>query len=322
MDKGKDEVRYARKELSEKQPVPAYKSYEPARRIVSVVSFEGVPEDKVFLWWKSKARDFEFSFTRFDMSYPELRALSLTKWKYEGEDAREVYKQLFNVKPLKGQHASRRGIWDTCEVQAGEQGKIKLLLTGYDQTMELEVVPADKNNRNQEKIAKRMEQYARSLDKRIRTDQARYLKYQADSTAYIASTIRKTDYRSEILRSFTVDRFGIWNVDKIVSQETYAQYKVRFTDESGQEILVKAAYVADQDVNTVFTYYFDGQPMIRLNRESRNLLWFILPGDKLAVVYPDKLSILKYGSGVQPLPASIRDDAFASMESVREELNF
>jgi hypothetical protein len=112
-EKGKDKIVYKKKDLKRSIPARIMAPFKPKQRAVYITSFEGIPEDCVFLWWRSPGKDFDFSFIKLNKSFPELKSLSGMKWEYQGTDAKEVYTKLFNVAEKDKNRPVRRGYWQS-----------------------------------------------------------------------------------------------------------------------------------------------------------------------------------------------------------------
>ncbi len=283
-EKGKDQVTYKKKEIKPSVTAKRMAPYEPKQRPVYLASFEGVPEDRVFLWWRSPAKDFDFSFIRIYKSLPELKALSGMKWEYHGTDAKDVYAQLFNVPEKEKNKAARRGYWESYSAAMNpETATASITFFNAEESMSFTVRPKDRSEKNILKVRERMEKYNKLLEARLETDVVHYANYQRDSLEFSYDKEAMNTIKMDVMRSFQVDNFGIWNVDRIAKDANFTAYTLKLVDENGRPIVAEEIYLVDKNFNSVFKYSIRGEGTVRINPYSNNMLWVVLPGNKLAV---------------------------------------
>jgi len=322
-EKGKDKVVYQKKKLTSSGKLKNVAAYKEPVRQVYVYSFDGVPNDKVFLWWKFPAKEFAFRFTQLSKSYPELKAISGIHWEYKGEDTKEIYSKIFNT-PGKGKKpVYRKGIWTKIEViPAEENGYVTINFSNDKETVAIKVRPKEKNEARLVKVNARLERYFAELKNRQQQDARDYAFYRTDSLRLTYDSTATASLQMDVMRSFEIDNFGIWNCDRVADTKSFVAYDLNFVDENGKAIYPQIIYLVDKDYNSVFTYYPDVKQKVRINPYSTNLIWTVLPGGKLGIVKPDQLLALAAGKRKQKLTMQVSDNALTSIEDVRAELQF
>lgn len=323
IEKGKDQVTYKKKLVARKENTARFRPFKTKKRAIHLTSFEDVPEDKVFLWWRSPATEFEFSFTLLSKSYPELKAFAATKWEYKGTDAKEVYARLFNVPQKEKYKAVRRGYWDSYSVELDKESITATFVFVNDaESITVIARPKEKGEKNLLKVRSRMNNYETAMTKRLKADDADYRSYQKDSVSFTINQTPVNETTLAVMRSFEIDNLGIWNVDKIADNRKFVAYNLRFVDENNNPIQIETVYLADKDFNSVFQYYSPSKRTVLLNPYSNNMLWAVLPGNRLAVAGKEQIWKLAGTKGKQKVVMKVKEDAVASIEDAREELNF
>jgi hypothetical protein len=169
-----------------------------------------------------------------------------------------------------------------------------------------------------------MNLYEKALAKRLQEDNNKYEVYRKDSIAYMNETSQQSlnETRLAVMRSFEIDNLGIWNVDKIADNKSFVAFSLDFVDENNEPIDVDVIYLADKSFNSVFRYNVATKNKVLLNPYSNNMLWAVLPGNKLAIAGQQQLWKLAGTKGKQKITMKVSDDAVASIEEARAALNF
>ena len=309
--------------------------YVTKRKSVQINSFEGVPEDRVFLWWRSTAKDFDFSFIKNTKTYPELKSLSGMKWEYQGADAKEIYSRLFNVAEKDKNKTSRRGYWQTYSAEMNPEAvTITITFSNESESLPVTIRPKDQSEKNLAKVRQRMERYTKLLADRMIAETKDYALYQKDSVAYTDNPSgAQAAVQLSIMRSFETDNFGIWNVDRFVKEGGFVSFTLAFVDQDNNPVIPEDVFIADKRYNSVFkfpvsfasnksTTHAANTRKVIFSPYSECIIWTVLRGGRLAIAKPSELRKLAGKKDHQKITVNVMEYTSASIENTREYLNF
>ncbi|MFI5220111.1 MAG: hypothetical protein ACHQNT_11560 [Bacteroidia bacterium] len=274
---------------------------------------------------------FRFSNTIFK-SYPELKSFSNIRWKYNNADAEFVYTQLFGKKLKKDQPVATSDFWSGVSLQH-ENNTDEFVMTFYSEkdSLMLNVEPAS-YKRNQASASKsdmkrynsKYDRYLSELEKQITNEKLRYSKYQSDSVEYVNMAdeiVYNPTLESQLVRSFSIDGFGIWNCDRELKGPDLVTLRINFTDVEGNVLPLRNVYHVDKRKNSVMTYYSSELQKFKMNPGAENVIWAVLPDNRLAYVSPMQLASIKKGERRHTFQMKVLNDAEEGMKELRRVFN-
>jgi hypothetical protein len=191
-------------------------------------------------------------------------------------------------------------------------------------TISIPVAPVFYTKGAKQNFDKRIEKYNAAVANRIVGERSRFEQFKKDTADYFAANGRyvKSTFKAETvaLRTFQVDNFGVWNVDKYFTSER-TSIVAKFVDENGKSIFVQKGFLVEKTRNSIFTV--NNLSDFRFNPKAVNLFWAILPGNKLAVVYPHEF--VRHNNdrdGVTTFVMKVSDTALLSAASLKAALSF
>ena len=104
-----------------------------------------------------------------------------------------------------------------------------------------------------------------------------------DSTRFVSTSAESYRTRETIIRSFSIQNFGIWNCDRPRKLRNERVILPIFI--VNDTVYQQKSYLADAFNNSLATYYPESE--IRYDAKAKNLLWLVTYNNKLAV-YTDK----------------------------------
>jgi hypothetical protein len=249
---------------------------------------------------------------------------------YKDKDAAEVYEKLFREKYVKNHLASVEDYWNGI-LLAHETGSDEFLFTFYgdDDMLTIPVYAVQGNKKitsetGQPALFKRTENkydaYKKGYDKLVAGEAMRYQRYQADSASFVASDGKMPDpeVTSQVVRSFEVDGFGIWNCDRFVEIKNAITMKVKFVDPENKELELNHVYLVDKRMNSLITYYNTSFNNFRINPGVQNVIWAILPDNRLAYVEPYDLETIEKNEKEHTFKMKVAVNAVEGMKEVRK----
>lgn len=145
-------------------------------------------------------------------------------------------------------------------------------------------------------------QYQRALEIRRRNDVQVILldRIVADSTRVVEMTLEAGITRGNIMRSFSIGNFGIWNCDRMrVIPNERAIVPVYYINDTAYQ---QTVHLVDETNNSLTTYY-PGQD-VRFNTKAKNSIWIVTYDNRLAV-FTDK-DFKKLAPGVRKQKLEMR----------------
>jgi len=241
---------------------------------------------KRFFFSKKPGPDkFSFHFIASLSNIPELNNLRTFTWKYTGNDAAEVHKAVF-----------RSGIkWKDIQIHPMDTDET-YLLTMYTDTgsVNLKILPHLATENSRMKFKTRFDEFLVAQDERRATEKANFEKFKNDTTLYFANNPRWVKFKMPadyaVMRQFQVDGFGIWNCDRPVELPKAVTVFAYFVDEKNKPVKPERVFLADKNVNTVFSYNSYTLNDFKFNPKSQNLVWALFPGNVIAVIKPKEFS--------------------------------
>ncbi len=196
--------------------------------------------------------DLKVNYTKF----PELKEFASVMWQYAGTDAAsnpEKNKWLFDKN------------WEsvTLKPENADEGiyKLKLKTSGRDfETLVRPVLRGENYNKAMADFKKKADVY------NARMDEALKLRRQAD-----------------LLRTFQLKNFGMYNWDRIYKQPYVVPVAANFKYDDNYSTKINAIYLISGNERTVMPFDPQYNNTIYFDPNTRNCLLAILPGDKIAV---------------------------------------
>jgi hypothetical protein len=208
--------------------------------------------------------------------YPELKEFAGIMWQYAGTNPKQD--------PENNQWLFKED-WKYVELNSLDraEGTYKLHLNAGKQAFETVVRPVLKGADYEKALAKfkvKMGNYEQALTERKQEEDR--LSRQAD-----------------LLRSFEVKQFGIYNWDRIYKQPNVVRVAASFQFDQRVDTKNMVVYLVSSKDKAVVTYYGTHADMFSFDPEDKNCLIAVMPGDKLAVFDENDFAQLN--------PAAIRD---------------
>lgn len=126
--------------------------------------------------------------------------------------------------------------------------------------------------------------------------------------------------RSKVINRFQVESLGVWSCDRPVPPAAKA-VNAQFTDQQGNTVEGRVAYVADKNRNTLRRFLVTDGATMNFDADSENLLWMVTEDNKLALVKPGQFR--QVGDKKEYTFAfTVADKKIANEEEVRDLLKF
>jgi hypothetical protein len=260
----------------------------------------------------------------------ELRALARMTWRYSGKDAQDVYLNLYELgempKRTRISKNFRGNVYVTTDPYTGP-GNYQVHIETGDMTVDIPVTPYFSSRRNASYFTRRWQKYSEAYNRARYEEQMRFEKFQADTMAYFASNERyqrysQQEFRAEAaaLRSFTIDNFGIWNCDRPFPAAK-SNVVAKFTDEQGNPLFITDGYLVLKSRNSVIPVNdFKKFPLVR---GTEAIFWAVLPGNKLAIIYPQEFAKHKKEKGrKRTFEMQINNTALNDASELKSALSF
>ncbi|MEP7168684.1 MAG: hypothetical protein ABI855_04885 [Bacteroidota bacterium] len=293
---------------------------------------ECTPPKRLTLFSKiKKTGEFIFRFKAKTFSaYPEFKSFRSSGWMYKDKDAIAVYEKLFRKKYSKNNLASVSDYWNGVSL-THEPGSDDFTFSFYSDsdllTIPVYAVQGNKkitSDSSPDRLVKRTEakyeKYKAAVDKINKSEILRYERYRQDSTSFVSQggIIYNPVVSKQLVRSFEVDGFGIWNCDRIIDQKNAVTMKVKFVDPENKELPLDNVYLVDSRINSIITYYPEGFNGFRFNPGAQNIIWAILPDNRLAYVEPSDFETIKKGDKEHTFKMKVLVNAVEGMKEIRK----
>jgi hypothetical protein len=119
----------------------------------------------------------------------------------------------------------------------------------------------------------------------------------------------------EMIRSFSLSNFGIYNCDCPIDLPGGAQISIRVTDENGKDLGSKELYLVDKKVNGLFKFSAKAYTDFRFDPAAPNVAWTVI-GNKIYILKESEFSKLHtQGQEVLHMTAINRD--FKDADEIR-----
>jgi hypothetical protein len=125
---------------------------------------------------------------------------------------------------------------------------------------------------------------------------------------------------SKVTNLFTVENFGIYNCDQPQKYPQGASLQVNFKDENNSPLAISNAMLVDHELNSIFYINDLNSKPLMYNPKSSNVLWQVLPDQKLAIYSKDKFKTMQKAAGSTTLIMKIIDLKGKNLDEVRKEL--
>jgi hypothetical protein len=144
---------------------------------------------------------------------------------------------------------------------------------------------------------------------------------QLDSLSQWGVDTEETAIRRRIVHRFRATSLGIWNCDQPIPVSGKTLH-AEFVDQHGNKYDHHTAYLVNQGQNTVHRYYSGEGGLIRLEENSKGLLWVVSKDNKLAVLRPHELKDIDLKEERVLLVLQLIDREIRDEQDVREVLKF
>ena len=119
----------------------------------------------------------------------------------------------------------------------------------------------------------------------------------------------------EVIRSFSLSNFGIYNCDCPIALPAGAQISIRVTDEQGKDLGSTEVYLVDKKVNALFKYYSRSYTEFRFDPSSKNMVWTVI-GNKMYILNENEFGKLPV-QGQQVLHMTAINREFKDADEIR-----
>jgi hypothetical protein len=119
----------------------------------------------------------------------------------------------------------------------------------------------------------------------------------------------------EVIHSFSLSNFGIYNCDCPIALPEGAQISIRVTDESGKDLGSSEIYLVDKKLNSLFKYYAKSYSEFRFDPSSKNMAWTVI-GNKMYILKEDEFRNL-HTSGQEILHMTAIQRDFKDADEIR-----
>lgn len=149
----------------------------------------------------------------------------------------------------------------------------------------------------------------------------RQFRSQLDSLSQWGVATEESGIRRRIVNRFKATSLGIWNCDRPipVSGKTL---RPEFVDQHGNKYDHHTAYLVNQGQNTVHRYYSGEGGVLRIDENSRGLLWIVSKDNQLAILRPGELKDIDLEEEKVVLFLELIDRKPKTEQDVRELLEF
>lgn len=98
--------------------------------------------------------------------------------------------------------------------------------------------------------------------------------------------------QQDVLRIFTIDKFGFWNCDSPQMWPKGAEIAAVFENAKGERLDFNSVYLMELGRNAAFQYWIGSMKNFKYNPSKQNVVWGITHEGKLAVLKPNQLKAL------------------------------
>lgn len=110
-------------------------------------------------------------------------------------------------------------------------------------------------------------------------------KLKEEQVAILQTRIRTGVMETQILRTFQVAQFGVWNSDCPSSMPSGANILAHFKNPEGKPIRFKRIYLVEENKNAVYNLYTNGQSLnFSFDPKAKNMIWAITPDHEVAYI--------------------------------------
>jgi hypothetical protein len=219
-----------------------------------------------------------------DSEFPELKVFKNTLFEVDASFA-----------VLKKEHAAIE--WENVAItQAQLPSTYYLTFIAGNDSCVYRVKPVSKVG-TADAVRKSNDSLYREYQNTVATNKEREKREMAEVAAADSAFTKWNKTQTMILRSFSIQNFGIWNVDKIrILQNAKSLVPVLTLDNTEYHQLF---YFADATRRSLTFHYSGG--LITCDAKSKNLIWTITYDNKIAIIPSREISQLKGGYEKQPL---------------------
>mgnify|MGYP003335846050 CR=1 FL=1 len=294
-------------------------------RIVSMSDMN----DKKKHWYsrKKSPTNFDFRFSRESNMPAEMKYITNVTWRYYGDDAQDVYMNMFGLYEMKKRTRDAGTFSGTAYItpnyETGE-GNFRVHITTDGMTMDIPVVPVINSEGAWPNFRARWAKYNDASAARRNNERAAFDKFRADTAEYFANNERYkksvANVETVALRTFEIDNFGVWNCDRFLPAASNTVI-ARFVDEKGKRIKITKGYLVEKARNSVYTVNDFGN--FRFDPKAENLFWAMLPDNNIGVIYPKEFAKHeKDKDGVCTFVMKVDDKALDSYANLKSVLSF
>jgi hypothetical protein len=159
-------------------------------------------------------------------------------------------------------------------------------------------------------IEKRANEVRAAMQKEIEAQQQRQREYEA--------SLSQTNL---IYRTFTLQRFGIYNCDRPQVYPRGANCNVEYADAQNKELLNAATvYLIEKGRNAVFTFYGAEGKKLKFDPSKENMIWVIDAQGRNSIIKPNAFEAATKGKKDAVLDMEVLNGKFKSAEEIKAYL--
>jgi hypothetical protein len=253
-------------------------------------------------------------------SLPEIKHLRGVTWRYEGEDAADVFKRISAMRTMRSNYAPI--VFAGMARMEKTDEEYRLFLNSGTSEMSIPVKPVIRSAVEKKSVQAKWDKYLAEIPRREKKEAEDFESFKKDSASFnrfFEEEYRPMTAQTVALRTFQMEGFGIWNCDRPFKPNTPNNVLAHFVDENGITLKVTTGYYVDKERNTV--YALTNFQRFGFNPKSQNLFWAVLPDDKIAIVRPEEFIKNKdIKSGRCTFIARVSETALDSYSNLRSIL--
>ncbi|MCP3933062.1 MAG: hypothetical protein GY705_28660 [Bacteroidetes bacterium] len=125
--------------------------------------------------------------------------------------------------------------------------------------------------------------------------------------------------RKKVVNRFRATGLGFWNCDRPLPPYI-EQIFCDFTDQHGNNYDNRIGYLVDKNQNTVYRFLAQKRTPLRVNTKAENLIWFVNPDNKLAILQPEEFKFSEDEKKEITFVMNLEQDPIESEEDIRRVL--
>ncbi len=181
----------------------------------------------------------------------------------------------------------------------------------------------DQNTENEKKIRRDCDSRLADLKRQREKKEAAWKEEQnvlsaSKQHSALADSLTGSPLEREVVRSFSLSHFGIYNCDCPIALPAGAEISIRVTDEAGKDLGSASLYLVDKKINGLFKYYSKAYTSFQFDPGSKNMAWTVV-GGKMYVIREMEFSKL-HTSGQDVLHMTAINREFKDAAEIRSFL--